>query len=106
MDMSFNASVSGARTASQRHDITANDVANINTGGYEQKVPHQSDTADLNGTKLSSVSTEPNTSEELSNTDLAEETGEQIRNKNTYSANLSVIKTEDEMLGTLLDITG
>lgn len=39
-----------------------------------------------------------------SDVDLATETVEQIGAKHAFSANLSVIKTADEMTGTLLDM--
>ena len=103
METSFNASISGIKTSFTRQDITANDVANINTPGYEQSTPVQSELK-TGGTEISSIIKTPNPSKEMSNTDLAEETVEQIRNKNTLSANVKVMKVQDEMLKNTIDL--
>jgi flagellar hook protein FlgE len=43
---------------------------------------------------------------EMSNVDLAEELPQTIIAQTGYDANLKTLKTQDEMLGTLLDIIG
>lgn len=43
---------------------------------------------------------------ETSNVDLAEETGESIVTQHAYDANLKVLKTQDEILGNLINIIG
>jgi len=45
-----------------------------------------------------------NISQENSQTDLAKEMTDQITFQNTTSADVTAIRTEDEMLGTLLDL--
>ena len=94
--------VSGMQAAQTRHDITAHDVANINTDGYEERTAHQTDTA-TGGTRISHISRRPNQPDAPSNTDLVEETKEQIINKNLFAANAKVLKTQDEMLGQVID---
>jgi len=101
--VSFTAPVSGVRTAITRHDITAHDVANINTPGFEERVPHQTDMMP-EGTRIAAIARTPNYTPQLSNTDLVEETKEQIVNKGSLSANLKVLKTKDQMLGEVIDL--
>jgi flagellar hook protein FlgE len=103
MDVSFSASLSGMQASSTRHDITANDVANINTPGYEEYRPIQTDVNPA-GTRIAAVIRTPNPDKTTSGTDLATESVEQIENKTTFSANAQMIKAKDKMLGTLLDI--
>jgi flagellar hook protein FlgE len=105
MDISFNSSVSGMRAAIKRHDITAHDVANINTPGFEERIPHQVETQP-DGTEISHISRRPNPQKDLSNTDLAEETKEQIQNKRSLQANAKALKAKDKMLGEIIDLVG
>jgi flagellar hook protein FlgE len=101
--VSFTAPISGAQAAITRHDITAQNVANINTPGFEAYVPHQTDMMP-EGTRIASVTRTPNYTPQTSNTDLVEETKEQIVNKGSLSANLKVLKTKDQMLGEVIDL--
>jgi len=105
MDMSFNSSISGIKAAIKRQDITAHDVANINTPGFEERIPHQVETKP-DGTKISHISRRPNPQKDMSNTSLAEETKEQIQNKRTLQANAKVLKVKDDMLGEIIDLKG
>ncbi|NLG17513.1 MAG: flagellar basal body rod protein [Fibrobacter sp.] len=97
MTTSFNAPLSGLAAAALSQDITANNIANISTPGYKEKRAIQSESA-TSGTFISSVQT---TDKEP---DLAGSMVDLSINKNTYTANLKVIKAQDGMLGTLLDI--
>ena len=105
MNISLSSFISGIKTAITRHDITAHDVANVNTPGYEERVPHQVE-AKHGGTNISHISRTPNPSTETSNTDLAEETSEQIINKRALQANIRGIKVQDKMLGEVIDLLG
>lgn len=105
MDISFSSSLSGMKAAIKRHDISAHDVANINTGGFEEQAPHQVEKKP-EGTEISHVSRTPNSDKKTSNTSLATEATEQIQNKKTLSANTKVIKAKDEMLGEVIDLLG
>jgi flagellar basal-body rod protein FlgC len=105
MDASFSDSISGMHTAITRHDITAHDIANVNTGGYEQRTPLQSDVSPR-GVRISHIARTPNDRVDISNTDLAAESGEQIQNKNTLAANASVLKAKDSMIGDVIDLVG
>ncbi len=105
MDISFNSSVSGMKAAIKRHDITAHDVANVNTPGFEERIPHQVETRP-DGTEISHVSRRPNPQKDRSNTSLAEESTEQIQNKRSLQANAKALKTKDAMPGEIIDLVG
>lgn len=103
--MNISAPTSGIQTSITRHDITAHDIANINTPGFEERTPHQ---VELNpqGVRIGSVTRTPNRSSDTSNTDLVEESKEQIQNKHTLTANTKVLKAKDQMLGEVIDLVG
>lgn len=103
MIASFSAPISGLRANTTRMDVSGHDVANVNTPGFAQSRPVQ--TAQPNGTEISALQKVPSSSPEASATELAEETVEQIESSAAYSANLQTIRTQDAMLGDLLDIT-
>ena len=96
MSLSFDASISGVKAAAIRHAVSANDIANINTPGYNQATVLQTD-ASPSGTRIASLAKTPNPNPDLSGTDLVEEVKEQKISKNDFSANLKVIKIQDEM---------
>jgi len=99
------AAISGMQLGALRMSVSANDVANVNTAGYEQSDLIQVESKP--GTAVGTIRRTPNSNPEESGTDLAKEFGEEMTvAKTSYSANLQVIKTQDEMLGSLLDITG
>jgi len=83
-------------TSMQSHqilmDINANNIANVNTEDF---------TADEgrigNNLEVSSVDTN-------SSVDLTKELTDQIIIEDGFTAQVPVIKTEDEMMGTLLDM--
>ena len=103
MNISSSAAVSGVRAALFRHDISANDVANITTPGYMQVTPQQTEMLPA-GTRIAHLAQTPNDSVELSNTDYATEAVEQKANAASFNANLTVIKAQDRMTGEILDL--
>lgn len=103
MPISFDAPISGMQAAIVRQDVTANDVANVNTTGYEQTTPYQAELSPQ-GTRISLLARTPNNPTAPSNTDLAEETKEQKINKAAFQADIAVIKAKDRMTGNLLDM--
>lgn len=105
MQVSFSTSLSGIQAAIKRQDVTAHNVANVNTPGYEQIDVMQKEKAG-GGVEISGLKRTPNPDKEHSNTDLAKEAVEQIQNKNSLKANVNAIKTQDKMLGALLDMKG
>tara|TARA_B100000927_G_C16406531_1_gene445536 strand:- start:599 stop:1009 length:411 start_codon:yes stop_codon:yes gene_type:complete len=110
----YNAAMSGLQAASLKLKVSANNVANANTDGYQkQQVTTQAGTYGVE-VKVEKVSTAepPNNlqtggelrSEATSNVDIAEELLEMKAAKNLFEANLKTLNTSDNMLGRILDI--
>lgn len=101
---------SGLNAAQAQFTATANNIANLNTPGYQaQRV----DLVDLspNGVGIGGVTTDPspapvdaNGKPTGSNVNLADQSVDLMREKVLYTANAAVMKTADRMLGTLLDL--
>ena len=103
MDTSFAITNSGLRVTQIRQDVTANNVANVNTDRFSASSVVQSEQSP--GVAVSAIRKSSNTNPTGdSNTDLATEMTNLAINKDTYGANSKVIKVQDQMLGTLLDI--
>jgi flagellar hook protein FlgE len=85
-------------TSMQSHqilmDINANNIANVNTEDFSAKEGRIG-----NNLEVSSIDTNQPT-------DLTKEITNQIVIERGFQAQAPVIKTEDEMLGTLLNIKG
>jgi flagellar hook protein FlgE len=103
MNISLSAGLSGIQAASFKESVSADNIANSTTDGFEKYNVSQAESTNMSGVKISSISRTPNNGVE-SNTDLATEMVNQISNKNEFSGDLSVIKTQDKMTGALLDI--
>ena len=101
----LSAAVSGIQLGSLRMTVSAHDVANVNTPGFEQ-----SDLVQVErypGTAVGAIRRTVNPDSESSGTDLAKEFGGEMTEAQTgYSSSLKVLKVQDEMLGSLLDIRG
>jgi flagellar hook protein FlgE len=103
MGVSFAAPISGIQVSQTRMDVTAHNVANVNTPGFAQSTVEQAEVRP-EGVRIASITKTPNSNPALSNTDLAEAAKEEIVNKDTLAADVNVIKAKDRMLGTLLDM--
>ncbi len=80
---------------------SAYNVANVNTDGF---VPTQTTLSDTgSGVSASSTKATDNGSSR-SQTDLAKELPDQMIAQDGVAVNVTAIRTQDEMLGTLLDI--
>ncbi len=117
MVFSVDNNISALRAHGVKMAVTANNIANVETeefkksratlkedsnGGVEVDIeridsPGPLVTKEINGQMVE---------KELSNVDLAEEIPQTIPTQRGYEANLTTIKTRDEMLGTVLDILG
>ncbi len=100
MGMSVNASVSGLNAASIRQNVTAQNVANINTDPYAPKDAIQTDVFPV-GTNVSTVRENA-----VSSNDIAREMVNLNDNKNMYSMNAKAFKMQDRMLGELINLVG
>jgi flagellar hook protein FlgE len=80
----------------------ANNIANSNTDGFipNSTVLKQSS----NDSVVANSRVASDTGSQKSQTDLNKEIPDQIVAQNGFSVNSSAIKTQDEMLGTLLDM--
>ena len=110
--------VSGMRANMLRVDVSADNVAHINTDGFRASATQAADAAYINGsgqgTRVSGVYAPsvpaPMAPDgrggmtELSNTGAAGEIAGQRMAEKAYAANAAVARTVDGMLGTLLDI--
>ena len=95
-------SVSALSASSLRMALSAHDVANINTPGFSQSRPVQ--TSQNPGTEISAIQKIKPASEDFSATELAEEIVEQIKSEKDFAANAAVIKTQDKMLGEVVNL--
>ncbi len=116
MAIEFQSSISGVQSAFTNQGVRAHNVANVNTKGFQAKNPVAlSDSQDKPKTYALSTnqtgyinSTEKTKQQQelASTTDLNQEIPEQMSNEYTVKANLSVIKTTDQMLGDVIDLLG
>lgn len=104
-----------ATAVSQR--VTANNIANVNTEGFKASRTDLETGPDGQGVRVSDIretttpgplvsSANPQNQGyvEGSNTDLATEAVNMIQNQTSYSAGAALIRTGDEMTGTLLNM--
>ncbi|ADN09253.1 flagellar basal body protein [Sulfurimonas autotrophica] len=99
MNISNNISSIGAHQTML--NTTANNVANVNTDGFVPKDTRMSN--DSNSVRATIRETDSNGSAK-SQTDLAKEIPDEIIAQDATTVNVNVIRTQDEMMGTLLDI--
>ncbi len=115
MNIGINTAVSALNAYSLQHTVNANNIANINTDGFkkervliEEQAPQGvSSTFEKINTEGSQRVEYSNGNEEIiegSNVELAEEMPNEIITQRSFDANTTIIKTENEMLGTILDM--
>ena len=98
MPLSFNTTRSGLAATTVAQDVTADSIVDMSNPNYKARRVIQSEAPDYAGTYVSSVHTIDKES------DLAENMVDLMKNRNTYSANLKLIRVQDRMLGDLIDI--
>ena len=112
----LNTAISALDAYGKKLDVTANNIANLNTDGFKKSRATFED-GDSSGVvvSISKVNTpgSPVPSEggtgkprESSNVDLAEEIVNLQTTKHGFEANLKTVKAEGQMLGSLFDIVG
>jgi flagellar hook protein FlgE len=95
--------------------VTANNVANVETEGFKKSravlqegsngaVQVQIDQVNTPGPLIQEDGADQYTAVEMSNVDLSEEIPQTMLTQIGYEANLVMIKTADETLGSVLDI--
>ena len=105
--------LSGLSALGKKLEVTANNIANVNTNGFKKSRAILEDTSP-SGVKVSIDKVETPGSplfeegtekpEESSNVSVDEEMINLITTRHAYTANLKSIKTMDEILGSIIDI--
>jgi len=83
-------------------DANANNIANVNTDGFRPTDVRMSNNSNESVTANLRVANDTGSSK--SQTDLAKEIPDQIVGVNVAAVNVTAIRTQDEMMGSLLDI--
>lgn len=96
--MNVSSPLSGMKAAQARLDASANNIANLSTQNYTRQEVQQSDTVN-GGTSVSVTSSSAGAGNNLEADMVA-----QLQAKNTYLANLSVFKANNDIMGTLVNI--
>jgi len=97
--------LSGIRASLRRHEVSAHNVANLNTPGFRSARVEQAE-GRFGGTDIVSISPEARALSgggEPSDVDLAAEIANQILALRSLQANVAVLRTSDEMSEDLLD---
>ena len=99
--LNFSANVSSMIAHQGFANANANNVANVNTDGF---VPTQTNLTSNSGSVSASFQKSDNNGSALSQTDLSTEMTDQVIVQNGHEVQATAIKTQDEMIGSLLDI--
>ena len=123
--MDFNASLSALGAFSTAQEVTAHNVANVNTEEFKSSRVSLEELPDQSGVRVQEIrkDTSPGpqvqsmrpeqtqagqmeqvqTTVQASNTDVAREMVSMTVNENAFAANAAVVRTQDEMLGHVVD---
>lgn len=100
--MNISNNISSINAHQSMMNTSANNVANSNTDGFVPKNTTMSNNSGVVTANTRESTSTPNYSK--SQTDIAKEIPDQMVSLKATEANVSSIKTQDEMFGTLLDI--
>jgi flagellar hook protein FlgE len=111
----LSSSISALIAFGKKMAVTANNVANLQSEGFKKSralleegsqggVAAQIENVNTPGVVITEEDDQGTVERELSNVDLEKEIPETILTQRGYQANLKTIETQDEMLGSLLDI--
>jgi flagellar hook protein FlgE len=99
--MNISNNISSIQAHQTMMNVNANNVANVNSDGF---IPRDVKMSDSQSSVRANVRTADDTGSQKSQTDLAKEIPDQILASEATAVNVAAIKTQDEMLGSLLDI--
>lgn len=113
----MSSTLSALSAFSKRLDVTADNVANVETDGFKRSrvIFEEGSSGGVSatirrdnspGVPKESFSNGTKTETESSNVDLTDEMTDLLTTKAGYQANLKVVSTRNDMLGSLLDIMG
>ena len=124
MDVSLAAPLSALNASSVSQQVTANNLANVNTEEFRASRVTLEDRPGMNGVAVQEIRQDPEAPPAVpsmhlleqqgrveqqpvtvsgSTTDVAREMVNLMVNQSTYAANVAVARTQDEMVGTVLD---
>jgi flagellar hook protein FlgE len=115
MVYAVNNSLSALSAFRKKMDVTANNIANALTDEFKKSrvtmeesnpsgVKAVIDRVETQGFPRESVRDGESMTVESSNVDLSEELPEMVVTRTAYSANLKTLKSQNDMMGSLLDI--
>ncbi len=99
--MNISSNISSITSHQTMMNTGANNIANVNTDGY---IPKDTRMTDTGNSVTTNTRTSDDTGSKMSQTNLAKELTDQIVSQDAVAVNVSAIRTQDEMLGSLLDI--
>ena len=99
--MSISANISSMQSYQTMMSTNANNIANANSDGF---VPSDTRMSNNENSVTANTRLADDNGSLKSQTNLAKELPDQITAQNATAMNISAIKTQDEMLGTLLDL--
>lgn len=99
--MNISNNISSIQAHQNMMNTTARNVANVNSEGF---VPNDTRMVNNGGSVTTNTRKADNNGSVKSQTDLAKEIPNQIVAQNATAVNVTAIKTQNEMLGSLLDI--
>ncbi len=99
--MNISANVSSLQANQTFMNNNAHNVANVNTDGF---VPTKTNISDAGGSIQAKSSLSSDNGSATSQTDLNKEITDQVVIENVNEVNIKAIQTQDQMLGSLLDI--
>ncbi len=100
--VNFSANVSSLIAHQGFANANANNVANVNTDGF---IPAKTTLSNEAGVAVqSNFQSSDDNGSELSQTDLSRELTDQVILQNGHEVQRTAIRTQDQMLGTLLDM--
>ena len=99
--LNFSANVSSLMAHQGFANANANNIANVNTDGF---IPTQTNLSDNSGSVSANFQKADDNGLSISQTDLNKEIPDQLIVQNGHEVQATAIKTQDEMIGSLLDI--
>jgi len=99
--MNISNNISSIQSHQSMLNTSANNVANVNTDGF---VPSDTKISNSGNSVVANTREASDTGSAKSQTNLSKEIPDQIVSQDAVAVNVSAIKTQDEMFGSLLDI--
>ncbi len=99
--LNFSANISSLTAHQNYMNVNANNVANVNTEGF---IPTKTTLHESSNGVSASFRPATNTGSVLSQTNITTELTDQVIIQNGHEVQGTAIRTQDEMLGSLLDI--